>query len=261
MPEIPTIKYNRHQIYDPAATPFVERNEFMQRVCGAQVQVNDVAIEQRILTAWRDRLRGVGAGAKIEVDASLARMARDYSRYLKSGARLPKFTRWCSSMFPGDATLNAKLAAVGQAKGQAGEYSFSTKLYDILRAGASPYFYSCFVPGGMGGQSLQRIAKDAPGIAIVYQDDPATGYMKGRAWLYHAKRNGNDCVVISNPYGHLDITAIAASLRARGFDVYCAERYTATKNGYVEVKYQDVGTEFYNDINLWCTPTYAKPIQ
>lgn len=244
-----TVMHNGRIIHNPDITPFVERNEFMRSLEGLSATVNPVPLEEAVLKAWKEA----------KVSENTARLARDYTRYAKQGARLPKFSRWASGMFSSDQVLSSELASIGQVKAQVGEMRFSTKLIDILRAGATPHFGSCFNVGGIGDKSLLAIAANAPGIGIVYAD-AADGCMRGRFWLYHARRlsDGKDIVVMpSYAYGNLTIGQVAKALKDGGFIPYKVHTYDGAKE---PIEYVDVGTKFYNDTDLWQKVSYASPL-
>lgn len=253
--EIPTVPYANGIIYDPEAIPFVERDEFIRSLSAASAVVTTPPLEQAILAKWKT--------SKLEVSANVARMARDYARYLKAGARLPKFSRWAAGMFPSDAALQATLAKIGQAKAANGELQFSAKCYDLVRAGVSPHFGSCFKVGQQGGDSLRRIAGDSPGIGIAFVND-ANGIMKGRTWVYHAKRLSDDADVVvfaGHAYGQFDIPAAAAVLKERGFIPYKAGYAWEQPNGKREpIAYQNIPVRFYNDTPLWGKGLTASPL-
>lgn len=257
---IPTIPYGNGVIYDPAAVPWVERDDFIKSLTSAGAEVKEVALEQCVLNKWKEQLAAAIPKDRLEVSANVARLARDYARYAKSGAKLPKFSRWASGMFPADKEIATTLAKVGQAKATAGVLQFSASCFDIMRCGVSPHFGSCFKPGGVGGKSVLAIASTAPGIGIVYVDDDK-GVMKGRTWLYHAKRTEDDAdivVLAAYKYGTLNETAVVNALKEKGFAVYKASY------GYIpgrtKIQYVNMGEQFYNDTNLWEANATASPL-
>lgn len=254
-----TIPYGGRTIYDPEDVGFVERDDFIKSLASVNAVVEPAPLEQSILAKWKAGLAAAVPKEKLEVSAGVARMARDYARYLKQGARLPKFSRWASGMFPSDKDLANTLARVGQVKAAVGELQFSARCFDLMRAGVSPHFGSCFQVGGVGGDSLIKIASTAPGIGIAFSDDE-NGVMKARTWIYHATRkaDGKDIVVLASyPYGRFDEQAAANALKARGFIPYKAV-YGA--GGGEAITYQNMGQRFYNDTNLWGGGCYAKPL-
>lgn len=251
-----TIPYGGQEIWNPETVGFVERDDFIRSLAATSAVVEAVPLEQSILAKWKRQLAQPGAlkAAQLEVSPAIARMARDYARYTKGGARLPKFSRWASSMFPNDKELGNTLAKLGQVKAEAGKIVFSAECYDLMRAGVTPHFGSCFRVASVGGESLRAIATAATGIGIAFVDDEK-GLMRGRTWLYHAKRvkDGADVVVFASyPYGKFDEAAAAKALKDRGFLVYKATyTYGKAPAGTTPIKYQNMGPQFYNDTNLW----------
>src|SRR5687768_4533321 len=111
----------KYDIHDPAKVKFVERTDFLKSICGhidQEETLEDVIIANGVgySPAWGD----------------LRSMAKQYSIWKNKGARLPKFSRWVTGMFAGNAEYAKILADEGQRAAKR-KIIMSGELLDILR--------------------------------------------------------------------------------------------------------------------------------
>lgn len=150
----------------------------------------------------------------------LKNLSRNYIVLANKDARLPKFSKWVSSMFADNAKIMGALAKAGQIGGKS-EIIISCNPVDILRGADSPHFWSCL--GGDGGfrSVLSGVVEKCSGVAVAYVDNPTDGKMKCRVWLNHGIVDGRDVIVIMNPYGNgFTAAQIGELIASKGYDVY-----------------------------------------
>ena len=235
--------FSGYKIYNPDTVPFVERDDFIKGLEKLTAVIEPPPLEEAVLRARNE----------MKVSEEVARLARDYVHYRDEGARLPKFSRWVSSMYPSNKELSNVLASVGQVKATAGNLVFSAACRDLLRAGTGPHLGSCFYyGGGAGDKSLLAIAATAPGIGVAYTD-ASDGHMQGRWWLYHGVRESDNADVVvlpSRAYGRLPLESVVDALKAGGYIVYKALGYDRATGKEENVSYVNMGQPLCNDVTL-----------
>lgn len=240
------------QIHDPRKVKYVERTEFLRSICG-QIDAED-KIED-LMAAYP---RGNKKHPKARFD--LQNLANTYVLLRNKGARLPKFTRWVTGMFAGNAEYAKLLAEEGQRAANR-KIVMSVDIVDILRNAATPHFYSCFAyayGGGMGGfgDMPKKIVEQCPGIGIVYVDD-ADGMMMGRLWMHHAKikETGEDMIVLpQSQYGCLQANNVARLMAERGVKVGIGEYYDEDADDDMDVEVEYIGcftSSVHHDLRTW----------
>lgn len=199
----------------PDKLELVSRDEVMQSLVAVAEQP---AIERLI---WKQELPENAPDEARE----LKNLARQYIVLANKEARLPKFSKWVSSMFQGNDRLMGHLAKAGQVGGK-NEIIISCNPIDILRGADSPHFWSCLGDNGGFSKVLAGVVSRCPGIAVAYVDNPADGKMKCRVWLNHARINGRDCIAMLRPYGNgFTAKQVADLIASKGYDVIAAEGY------------------------------------
>lgn len=209
-------KYN---IYDPATVSYVERTEFLKGICG-HID-HEETIEDNLA-----EMKGKNPLRNTDGYYELQDLAMKYVQWRNKGARLPKFSRWVTGMFAGNAEYAKILAAEGQAAAKR-KIIMSVDVVDILRCADTPHFRSCFMKDDPSyastpyGRVPVRIAEECPGIGIVYVDDE-DGKMMGRQWMHHAKvkGTGEDIIVLPpSTYGCLQAENVARLMANQGIKV------------------------------------------
>ena len=212
--------------YDPDKLKIVPRDNVMLSLVEAAAPLPPVEV---LLADWTNQNNPTTPEAQ-----QLRALARNYVVLSNKEARLPKFSKWVSSMFAGDNKLMVELSKAGQvgAKPNASDDTgiiISCNPIDILMGGMSKYFNTCLGHGGpedKGGyrgaykKVLQGALERCPGIAVAYMraDD---GFLKCRIWLNHGRVDGKDVICIMHPYGNgFDQNQIAKLIAAKGYDVY-----------------------------------------
>lgn len=148
-------------------------------------------------------------------------IARQYNQLANKGARLPKFSKWVTSLFKDDREMHNELAKYGQGVPKA-PFVISCNPVDILRAADTKHFWSCLDDNGGYKDVLPGVVEKCPGIALAYVNGP-DGKMKGRIWIHSAKDDKNKPILLlaSNRYGSgLDHGPVAEYLATKGYDVY-----------------------------------------
>lgn len=210
---------DRYHIWDPAFVEYKERTKFLQSVEG----------EYTCQEALEDILACVRVPVLVD-NIPLATIAARYKELRGYNARLPKFTRWVTSLFPGNAKIATELAKRGQAAAKR-EIVISGTLVDLLRSGYSPHFSSCLgfryqstTPEASKWQGYPvRIAEEWPGIAIAYTQDKDKQFT-ARQFLAHGRtKQGEDVVVAQGNYAPsngLSVKNIATALASKKVRVF-----------------------------------------
>lgn len=202
--------------FEPEKLEIVPRDDMMQSL----VTVTEPASLERAI--WKQTLPSNASEEAIE----LKKLSREYIVLTNKKARLPKFSKWVSSMFAGNDKLMLALAKAGQTGGAKSDIIISCNPIDILRGADSAHFWSCL--GGDGGfkKVLAGVVSRCPGIAVAYIDHPQDNKMQCRIWLNHARVKGRDCVAMLRPYGNgFSQQQIADLIASKGYDVYSACGY------------------------------------
>lgn len=203
--------------FDPENLKILPRDEVMRSLVTVTEQES---IERAI---WKQSLPENATDEAKE----LKKLAREYIVLSNKKARLPKFSKWVSSMFAGNEKLMVMLSKASQIGGKS-EIIVSCNPVDILRGGVSKHFATCLGcgDGGYGGMFkhvLQGVLERCPGIAVAYIDHPEDHTMKCRIWLNHAKVNGKDVIAFLRPYGNgFTVEQIADLIASKGYDAYLA---------------------------------------
>lgn len=257
MPE-GTLYQDKYNIYDPDHVNFVERTDFLQRVAGSFV---DSRTPEEVFMLLSPLHAKVGT---IDVRS----LATTYISMQRLNARLPKFTKWMTGMFPGNKELADLLATKGQ-DSAAREITISTTKLDILRSGYSPNFQSCLgfqsdYPREEYQQIPVRLAEEFPGIAVAYTQD-ANQQLTARRFLCHAKIKGTneDVVVIQTdgcPSNGLSKLNIARVLKRNGIRAFVPAY--RDRGEEINVVYQGCPTEsIHFDVSTWARPAVARPVE
>lgn len=139
-------------------------------------------------------------------------LARQYCALENKGARMPKFSKWVTSLFKDDKELHNALAKYSQNAGAG--FIISCNPVDILRAADTKHYWSCLDHNGGFTDVLPAVLTKAPGIAIVYVNGP-DGKMQGRAWIHCCEVDGKRAFAIARQYGNgLLIKDVAAHIEA-----------------------------------------------
>lgn len=152
----------------------------------------------------------------------LRALARNYVILSKKEARLPKFSKWVSSMFQSDQKLMVALSSACQAGAKPDDAGIiiSCNPVDILRGAEGPHFWSCLGHEGGFREVLSAVVTRCPGIAVAYTNAP-DGKMKCRVWLNHTQVDGKDTISLLNPYGNgFTALQVAKLIASKGYDVY-----------------------------------------
>lgn len=215
----------KYDIIDPATVKSIPRSEFLQGLCGV---VEDGQSIENIIAAFT-------AEPGLEMPKyELSRYASYYIELVSKGARLPKFTRWVTSMWADNKEFARIMADEGQ-KAVKRQVQMSVDPIDILRCAATPHFYSCFKwdtprrqhrdARKVDREAFDRlpatILEECPGIGLMYVNDDK-GMIMGRQWMHHArlKDSGEDILVLTDrPYGCLRSDYVAKLLAQRGVRV------------------------------------------
>lgn len=212
--------------YTPDKLKIVPRDEVMLSLVDVAAPLPAVEV---LLADWNNQNDPATDEAK-----QLRALARNYVVLSNKEARLPKFSKWVSSMFAGNNQLMielSKAAQVGAKPTKAADNGIiiSCNPVDILMGGMSKYFNTCLGhggkadKGGYGGnyrKVLQGALERCPGIGIAYMraDD---GFLKCRIWLNHGRVDGKDVICVMSPYGNgFDLNAVAKLIASKGYDVY-----------------------------------------
>jgi hypothetical protein len=258
-------KYN---IFDPTKVKYAERTEFLRGLCGHIDQQDTL---EDIFSQYPAN-GGPSNPKDQEARFDLMELGQMYVKYKNKGARLPKFSRWVTGMFAGNASMQKMLAEEGQRAARR-KIIMSVDLIDILRCADTPHFHSCFAKNNGYSEEYARIpvriAEECPGIGIVYVDDE-NGKMMGRLWMHHAKIVDTDEDVIVLPqsqYGCLTGRNLARLLHDNGIKVAVGSYYGDAADGFEKVKVKYVGCftkTVHHDLVTWGNNTHTvslvKPI-
>lgn len=99
-----------------------------------------------------------------------------YYNYWKESGTSLKFTRWVSRNYP--SVSPSELSEWGKIlAASAFSFKLSCRHNDILRAGDSPHYKSCFRVNGVNASQPAHYATSDPDIAIVYVPDKAGNFL------------------------------------------------------------------------------------
>lgn len=207
-------KYN---ILDPKTVKYVPRDAFIAGLQGP-LAASDVDLALALIT------RATQAGPSFQEE--FLRLASTYDTLRRSQARLPKFSKWVTGLYPKRAELVAEFARLGQ-KFSPNVFEISGDVVDILRCADTPHFASCFKKGSMSQDVPKRVAEEAPGMCIIFTDDE-NGKMKARTWGVHVQDpTGKDALLLgAGRYGAFDVEDLAKKITAKfGIDTYRSGGY------------------------------------
>lgn len=230
----------------PEGFKFLERNSFIKSLTGVYSTAGrDFSFSYQELVNAAPIKKVLGNYHSPEAD-KLSQALNSYNGLHVRGARLPKFTRWLTSVFPDEKNIHNAVALAMQASmADSNNVVISEDPYALWNAGASSSYASCLKPGGertMGYDPLRRLIEQAAGIGIAYILNNSNGQMKGRVFLHHVvdqetKRNG---ILVGPSYGCLYfdlIKDVLLSIKGVSFVMNAAwRRSTFGDGGYVPGK-------------------------
>lgn len=231
--------------FKPDKLKFVQRHDLLKSLV-AKTTVKEAHIRARDDDALKN-------GTKAE--QMLRLVARHYSALENKGARLPKFSKWVSSLFKDDKDLAVALAKYCQVQHGDG-FVISCNPIDILRAADTKHYFSCLTHNGAFKEVLPAVIEKCPGIAVAYVDGP-DGKMRGRCWLHVVEVNGKLGVYIARPYGNgVTMADVIGRIKAAGVAVYSGtyDYYSDKKNPkdkFVGCFTQDIHWDTYTWKNAW----------
>lgn len=238
-----TEEKKKWQLGDIDNMVYMPRDEFVQSVLGT---VGGKTVEEAIAAS-------ATPGALAD---ELRALSRNYIVLRDTGARLPKFSKWVTSLYVDKKDLHVVLAREAQAASTT-QIKISGDIVDLLRLADTQHYWSCLTANGMYKEVTRAIVERCPGIFIAYVDGD-DGKMKGRIFLNHGR------------IGDKDVVFAAGHLYGNGFSLTQLADYFA-----------DLGVEFYqygwgdratnispvncfgkNDARIhYDTPTWNDPIQ
>lgn len=173
------------QLGDIDNMKYMPRDEFVQSVLG---DIGGKTVEEAIAVS-------ATPGALAE---ELRALSKNYIVLRDTGARLPKFSKWVTSMYADKKDLHVVLAREAQAATDK-RVHISGDIVDLLRLADTTHYWSCLAANGMYKEVTRAIVERCPGIFIAYVDGD-DGKMKGRIFLNHGKIKDKDVVFAA---GHL----------------------------------------------------------
>lgn len=247
----------KYDIIDPSTVKSIPRSEFLASLSG---HLDDGDSIEALISSFAE-VPGLDF-----VKYDLARYAMYYIELKSKGARLPKFTRWVTSMWQDNKEFARIMADEGQ-KAVNRRVVMSVEPIDILRCADTPHFYSCFKwptaqIGHRDASKVDReayhrlpatIAEECPGIGLMFVNDE-NGKIMGRQWMHHArlKATGEDIVVLtSRPYGCLRGDYVAKLLAQRGVKVGIAGAF-GNNGGNAAIDYIGCFDKpIHHDVSTW----------
>lgn len=232
--------------FEPEKLNIVPRDEVMQSL--VTVELPPAVLEVQ-LADWQCE-KDV---SKSEEARQLRALARNYIVLSNKEARLPKFSKWVSSMFQSNEKLMIALSRAGQTAPQNDETGIiiSCNPIDILRGAEGPHFWSCLGHDGGYKSVLKGVVTKCPGIAVAYINAP-DGKMKGRIWLNHSQVNGRDTISVMRVYGNgFTVAQVGKLIASKGYDVYKHHAY----DGGVKIKLVNT----FNEAIHWDILEYGEP--
>lgn len=217
------------------------RDEFVQSVLGS---FGGKTVEEAIVAS-------ATPGALAE---ELRALGRNYIVLRDTGARLPKFSKWVTSLYVDKKDLHVVLAKEAQAASTA-RVHISGDICDLLRVADTQHYWSCLAADGMFAPVLKAIVERTNGIFVAYVDGD-DGKMKGRVFLNHGRIGDKDVVFAANQlFGNgFTMTQLADYFADLGVELY---RYGY--GGGVGVKAINCFTKADNHLH-YDTPTWNDPI-
>lgn len=196
--------------FKPAKLKILQRHELLKKL------VSKTSTKEAHVRARDDEALKNGTKA----EQMLRLVARHYSALENKGARLPKFSKWVTSLFKDDKDLAQALAKYCQVKGGDG-IIISCNPVDILRAADTKHYWSCLDDKGAFTEVLPAVLEKCPGIAVAYVEGD-DGKMRGRCWLHVVEVGGKLGVCpASHIYGHgVTHADLAKHIRGMGVEVY-----------------------------------------
>ena len=241
---------SNYTILDPTTIKFKPRDEFISRLVGP-LEATEVDLALALIT----RRTHVGTSFQDE----FMRPAGTYDQLRQTQARLPKFSKWVTSLYPKRKELVEEFARLGQ-KVTSDVFEISGELIDILRCADTPHFTSCFAAKSYQNHIPKRVAEEAPGVCILFSDD-AKGKMKARTWGVHVQdEKGTDALYLgARTYGVFDLAAIANQLHNKhGVDVYRTVPYGTKADKVKLTTINSFSDPIYFDFPIWGTVEGVK---
>ena len=248
----------KYHIYDPDKVDFLPRLDFLQALTGT-VDVT-MPIEDIVLLEESARLAKRRWGEPHPEELDLLTLVQYYKNLQSMNARLPKFSKWLTSMFVANKQVQDTLAAAGQRKED--KVVLSTDKVDIMRSGDTPHFATCF---RLSAESIYdsayskmpvNIVEKAPGVMIAYVDDDK-GKIQGRVWVQAAELpNGNNVVVVARRLGNISLANVVTALQKQGATVYTIRYVEGVKRDNKVVTLKNVGGFTKGEHFDFNTPTF-----
>lgn len=198
------------QLGDIDEMVYMPRDEFVQSVLG---QIGGARPVEEVI------VRGATPG---QLAKDLRDLAGQYIVLRDKGGRLPKFSKWLTSMFQDNKDLHIVLAREAQAAGNGDRpVKISGDIVDLVRLADTRHYASCLAANGMYKEVMRLIVEKCPGIFIAYIDGD-DDKMRGRIFLNHG-RIGDEHVVFAagqffgNGFTHTMLADYFADLGVRYF--------------------------------------------
>jgi hypothetical protein len=237
---------SKYDIIDLSTVKYVPRDAFITGLQGP-LEASDVDLALALIA------RQTQAGPSFNEE--FLRLATTYDTLRRSQARLPKFSKWVTGLYPKRQELAAEFARLGQ-KVTSNVFEVSGDVVDILRCADTPHFASCFKKGSMSQDVPKRVAEEAPGMCIIFADDDK-GKMKARTWGVHVQdKNGKDALLLgAGRYGAFDVDDIAKKITAKfNIDVYKMPGYEWPPVKHVSTRVTTINAfkeRIYFDFQIW----------
>lgn len=202
----------KYKILDPDKLDIKQRLPEVLALCGAVPAADPLqGVFASIDRAARDAEEGA-ANCKLAADV--------YKQLLATKARLPKFTKWVTSLYHNDQAVNKVIAQAGKDAGK-WDMLVSADEVDILRAADTKHYWSCLGVGDGYEDVLRTCVEKCDGIWVAYIDSPVDGKMLWRSWQHLIEVDGKLAVGVMRAYGNGgDLTALAKYYKEQGYDTY-----------------------------------------
>lgn len=256
-----------YDIIDPETVKVQPRDNFITGLCG---EIEDATSIEAVIHEFSQ------TDEATTDHIELGRYAAYYIELTSKGARLPKFTRWITSMWADNKAFAKIMADEGQ-KAANRKVLVSVSPVDILRCADTPHFYSCFKwpTDQLNHRDASKVRRDewhrlpatileeCTGIGLMYVDDE-NGKIMGRQWIHHARLRdtGEDIAVLSDrPYGCLRGDYVAKLLAQRGIKTGLV---TANQNSRTGEPIEYVGcftSSIHHDVYTWDTQARCRIVK
>lgn len=185
----------------------------------------------------------------IQFDTAVANAFTALAYLRRANARLPKQTRWLTSVLPHNKALHDALALLMKDKIEE-TIVVTDDPVAICNAAQTDHYGSCFSTNH-GRQELRHVIEQSPGLVIAYIINTNTGFMKARAWLVETvntktKERG---VFISYTYGCFNPETIGRALRLKFPKLRLFVRNTSNNTVSIDWKLEGFKYPGYFDIS------------